>query len=835
MMLRRNLGLLVLLVSVSQMLGACSSHHVCEGPELCDGVDNDCDRRVDEDFRDEDGVYPTSAHCGGCGIDCDSMFANSAETSCDVDDRGEARCVLRACESGYRPAGDGACVAIGTALCLACGDDLDCAAFDPSARCEEGECFPACADGCSGLTECGDGDLCRPAGGQCACNDALRGLEVGCLLASSTGNQCAGVRVCGEDGFGACEPALGEQCNGQDDDCDDVVDEDFVDGAGRYVDQDHCGACGVPCVAPGPHMEAVCAADGNAVACEIACEEGFVDVDGVPANGCECEFWDGSGPPPAVGGDADCDGVVDDNDEFIHVTTTGNDNHPGTLVLPMRTISAALARAESRGVDVLVAQGTYAGPVSLAAGVGLFGGYRQDFRDRDPALYPVFLEGGGSPGAPVLRCSAITAATVVDGITVRGSAALAPSQGSTAVYFDRCGPSVVLRGVSVFAAKGADGEPGLDSSDALDALGVTSLLELDGRDGSPGLAAANAGCPTRVGGAGGLRTCPLGGSVRGGSGGDAACPDLGCTNGIPCANAGCTDFTPPGGLCDVDAVLAAAVANPEGQAGLGALGGGPGVSTYNAPTNRNTCNFCDDNPSLPRLGGSGGNGSDGIDGAGGNGCDGIAQFDSGSGRLGGGKGSSGTSGTDGSGGGGGTAGSGYAVIGGTAGSCEDRSGGSGGGGGSGGCGTPLATGGGGGGASIGITIRALTGQGPTFDDVRVVTATGGNGGGGGVGARGGARGLGAPGGSAAFWCSRSGGRGGDGGSGGAGGGGGGGCGGSSHGIYVAGADGAYVNGLGQVTIDQVGIAGRGGRGGFSPGESGTPGSNGNGSAIFAAP
>src|SRR4029079_18823254 len=96
------------------------------------------------------------------------------------------------------------------------------------------------------------------------------------------------------------------------------------------------------------------------------------------------------------------------------------------------------------------------------------------------------------------------------------------------------------------------------------------------------------------GGNGGAHMCRSV-NVGGGDGGDAACPETGCVNGSPCGNAGCTDFT-VGGVCDFDAVLEDAVANPAPGAGRGPSPGEAGVLTYNAPTNRGVCNFCDDNP-----------------------------------------------------------------------------------------------------------------------------------------------------------------------------------------------------------------------------------------------
>jgi len=55
---------------VSGSWGACSSSDDTIGVEICDGIDNDCNDGIDEDFKTE-GVYTDNDNCGACNQKCE--------------------------------------------------------------------------------------------------------------------------------------------------------------------------------------------------------------------------------------------------------------------------------------------------------------------------------------------------------------------------------------------------------------------------------------------------------------------------------------------------------------------------------------------------------------------------------------------------------------------------------------------------------------------------------------------------------------------------------------------------------------------------------------------
>jgi len=303
------------------------------GAELCDGLDNDCDGAMDEDFDTSTDLE----HCGECGNTC--VFAN-ADSSCVA-----SACEMGTCNTGFVDLdGDPAtgceyrCTATGTETCNRVDDDCDSMIdegfdlmTDPmncgecGRACDFVNAVSACAPDASGAAVCSiascvagfvdvDGDpatgceyACTPTGSadECDgvdddCDGAIDEADpaIGSPCGSSTGSCMVGTTSC-QRGAIVCVGGIGMQpeiCNAADDDCDGSTDEGSLPGVGERCGATNVGAC--------EFGSTVCDAAGT-----IVCGGAFVGPTAETCNGiddnCNGAIDDGLTPPP-IGTIASC-------------------------------------------------------------------------------------------------------------------------------------------------------------------------------------------------------------------------------------------------------------------------------------------------------------------------------------------------------------------------------------------------------------------------------------------------------------------------------------------------------------------------------------------------
>ncbi len=247
-----------------------------EADEVCDGVDNDCDGDVDEEGALEELTWYRDSDGDGFGDDAEPLEActqpddHTAEGS-DCDDT----------DATIHPDAD--------ELCNDVDDDCDGATDEEPV---EGEWVYKDND------YDGYGD---PETGQYICE-----MDLGY---STDDTDC-------DDSSGAVYPGADEHCNGEDDDCDGVVDDDPVDGLIYFEDADGDGH-GNPDV-----FDHTCDPPAGWVTDGFDCDDTTVDVHPGAAEVCDGVDNDcDAGNDEALDHDGDgyslCDGDCDDTDLSI--------------------------------------------------------------------------------------------------------------------------------------------------------------------------------------------------------------------------------------------------------------------------------------------------------------------------------------------------------------------------------------------------------------------------------------------------------------------------------------------------------------------------------------